>query len=41
MEQREEMQSYITRYLASKFEAEEAEKGRQADIPELRRMMEL
>ena len=41
MEQREEMQSYITRYLTSKFEAEEAEKGRRADITELRRMMEL
>ena len=41
MQQREEMQSYITRYLTSKFEAEEVEKGRRADITELRRMMEL
>src|SRR5437899_1745578 len=41
MEQREEMQSYITRYLTSKFESEEAEKGRRADISELRRMTEL
>jgi len=40
MEQREEMQSYITRYLTLKFEAE-AERGRRADISELRRMMEL
>ena len=41
MEQREEMQSYITRYLTSKFESEEAEKGRRADITELCRMTEL
>lgn len=41
MQQREEMQSYITRYFTSKFEAEEAEKGRRADISELRRVMEL
>ena len=41
MEQREEMQSYVTRYLTSKFQSEEAEKGRRADITELRRMIEL
>jgi hypothetical protein len=38
VEQKEQMQRYITRYLASKFEAEEAEKGRRAHIAELRRM---
>jgi hypothetical protein len=41
VEQREEMQSHITHYLTSKFEAEEAEKARRADITELRRIMEL
>ncbi len=41
VEQREEMQSYITRYLTSKFESEEAEKGRRADVAELCRMSEL
>ncbi len=41
MEQREGMQSYITRYLTSKFEGEQAEKGRRADISELRRVTEL
>jgi hypothetical protein len=41
MEQKEQMQRYVTGYLTLKFEAEEAEKGRRADITELRRMMEL
>jgi len=41
MEQKEQMQRYVTGYLKSKFEAEEAEKGRRADIAELRRMSEL
>jgi hypothetical protein len=41
MKQKEQMQKYVTGYRALKFEAEEAEKGRRADITELRRMMEL
>jgi hypothetical protein len=41
VEQKEQMQRYVTGYLTSKFEAEEAEKGRRADITELCRMTEL